>query len=330
MSPRLVTSIEIEAVNADEDIRDTQRLNTLWPLDQVDPKKAKFPCCIVWTPLPIVSWLAPFIGHVGIGREDGNVLDFAGSNFVNVDNFAYGAVARYLQLDREQLPNNMYHASNMFTYWLTYAYGAASMMLSSQPRRRFLLLSHHFHEYPCFSQCDLLKITNYQVGDTMPMQVISKHSAFIMLFHDFSVLRLIQCCFPPNLSAHTCKQPYRHAELGTAISWDDTLQSNMQHFQHKYYNLFTCNCHVFVAACLNQLAYRGSVHWNMLNVAALILWKGQWVDGMSVFRSFSPFTAVLFVGILVAGWPFLIGMAAFSSLLIGWFIVWTYCIKISD
>ncbi|KAG6508471.1 hypothetical protein ZIOFF_033845 [Zingiber officinale] len=280
MSPRLVTSIEIEAANADEDIRDTQRLNTLWPLDQVDPKKAKFPCCIVWTPLPIVSWLAPFIGHVGIGREDGNVLDFAGSNFVNVDNFAYGAVARYLQLDREQ--------------------------------------------------CDLLKITNYQVGDTMPMQVISKHSAFIMLFHDFSVLRLIQCCFPPNLSAHTCKQPYRHAELGTAISWDDTLQSNMQHFQHKYYNLFTCNCHVFVAACLNQLAYRGSVHWNMLNVAALILWKGQWVDGMSVFRSFSPFTAVLFVGILVAGWPFLIGMAAFSSLLIGWFIVWTYCIKISD
>ncbi|XP_074555806.1 protein REVERSION-TO-ETHYLENE SENSITIVITY1-like [Curcuma longa] len=240
MSPRLVTSTEIETAIADEDISDTQMLNTLWPLDQVDPKKAKFPCCIVWTPLPIVSWLAPYIGHVGIGREDGKVLDFAGSNFVNVDNFSYGAVARYLQLDREQ------------------------------------------------------------------------------------------CCFPPNLSAHTCKQSYRHAEQGTAISWDDTLQSNMQHFQHKYYNLFTCNCHVFVAACLNQLAYRGSVQWNMLNVAALILWKGQWVDGMSVFRSFSPFTAVLVVGILMAGWPFLIGMAAFSSLLIGWFIVWTYCVKISD
>lgn len=103
MSPRLVTSTEIEAANVDEDISDTQRLNTLWPLDQVDPKKAKFPCCIVWTPLPIVSWLAPYIGHVGIGREDGKVLDFAGSNFVNVDNFAYGAVARYLQLDREQV-----------------------------------------------------------------------------------------------------------------------------------------------------------------------------------------------------------------------------------
>lgn len=75
----------------------------LWPLDPIDPKKAKFPCCLVWTPLPVVSWLAPFIGHVGICREDGGVLDFSGSNFVNVDDFAFGAVARYLQLDRSQV-----------------------------------------------------------------------------------------------------------------------------------------------------------------------------------------------------------------------------------
>lgn len=74
-----------------------------WPLEPVDPNKKKFPCCIVWTPLPVVSWLAPFIGHVGICREDGVVLDFSGSNFVNVDDFAFGAVARYLQLDRNQV-----------------------------------------------------------------------------------------------------------------------------------------------------------------------------------------------------------------------------------
>ncbi|KAJ6295670.1 hypothetical protein OIU78_023656 [Salix suchowensis] len=73
----------------------------LWPLDGIDPKKARFPCCLIWTPLPVVSWLAPFIGHVGICREDGTILDFSGSNFVNVD-FAFGAAARYFQLDREQ------------------------------------------------------------------------------------------------------------------------------------------------------------------------------------------------------------------------------------
>lgn len=75
----------------------------LWPLDEIDPRKAKFPCCLVWTPLPVVSWLAPFIGHVGICLEDGVILDFSGSNFVNVGDFAFGSVARYLQLDRKKV-----------------------------------------------------------------------------------------------------------------------------------------------------------------------------------------------------------------------------------
>ncbi|KAG1346351.1 hypothetical protein COCNU_06G001800 [Cocos nucifera] len=101
MSPKTVP-MEFEAAVDSEDASSNQRLHDLWPLGEVDPKRARFPCCIVWTPLPIVSWLAPYIGHVGICREDGAVLDFAGSNFVSMDNFAYGAVARYLQLDRKQ------------------------------------------------------------------------------------------------------------------------------------------------------------------------------------------------------------------------------------
>ncbi|KAL3498610.1 hypothetical protein ACH5RR_041342 [Cinchona calisaya] len=209
----------------------------LWPLGEIDPKNSKFPCCVVWTPLPVVSWLAPFIGHVGICTEDGAILDFAGSNFVNVDNFAFGSVARYLQLDREQ------------------------------------------------------------------------------------------CCFPPNLAGHTCKHGYKHAEYGTAITWDDALQSSIRHIEHKSYNLFTCNSHTFVANCLNRLCYRGSVDWNMIHIAALILFKGQWVDGLSVLRSCLPFVGVMCLGIFMVGWPFLIGTSSFSLLLIGWYYLATYCFK---
>lgn len=80
----------------------------LWPLCEVEPKKSRFPCCIVWTPLPVVSWLAPFIGHVGIGREDGTILDFSGSNFVNIDDFAFGSVARFLELDRKKVTSLLF------------------------------------------------------------------------------------------------------------------------------------------------------------------------------------------------------------------------------
>ena len=96
--------MELKAAYDIEHMGSTQRIqHEFWPIGPIDSKKAKFPCCLVWTPLPVVSWLAPFIGHVGICREDGAILDFSGSNFVNVDNFAFGAAARYLQLDREQV-----------------------------------------------------------------------------------------------------------------------------------------------------------------------------------------------------------------------------------
>ncbi|TKY57966.1 REVERSION-TO-ETHYLENE SENSITIVITY 1 protein [Spatholobus suberectus] len=230
--------MELNASFDVEHSHSTQRIqHELWPLDPIDPKKAKFPCCLVWNPLPVVSWLAPFIGHVGICREDGVVLDFSGSYLVNVDDFAFGPVARYLQLDRRQ------------------------------------------------------------------------------------------CCFPPNLSAHTCKHGYQHSEYGTAITWDDALQSSLRYFENKTHNLFTCNCHSFVANCLNRLCYGGSMSWNMVNVGALVLFKGHWVDFRSIVRSFLPFVVVVCLGVFMVGWPFFLGLLSLSLLLMGWFLLGTYLVR---
>ncbi|CAN0857848.1 Protein REVERSION-TO-ETHYLENE SENSITIVITY1 [Linum grandiflorum] len=213
----------------------------LWPLEEIDPKKARFPCCLVWTPLPVVSWLAPFMGHVGICREDGTILDFSGSNLVTVDNFAYGAAARFLQLDRDQAT--------------------------------------------------------------------------------------IQCCFPRNRAGHTCKHGFMHTENGSAITWDDALHASTRFYETKTYNIFTCNCHSFVANCLNRVCYGGSMNWNMLNVATLVLLKGNWIDWKSVVRSFLPFVVVLCLGVSLVGWPFIMGLLCFFLILIGWYVICTYCVK---
>ncbi|CAI9276493.1 unnamed protein product [Lactuca saligna] len=86
---------------------------------QIDPSRSRFPCCIVWTPLPVVSWLLPFVGHIGIGREDGVILDFAGPNFVCVDNFTFGAVTRYIQISKDKCsitshPATMYRSEEEY------------------------------------------------------------------------------------------------------------------------------------------------------------------------------------------------------------------------
>ena len=82
-------------------------------LGQIDPRRARFPCCIVWTPIPFITWLVPFIGHIGICREDGVILDFAGPHFVSVDNFAFGAVARYIQVNCDEVCNLQFMLSSM-------------------------------------------------------------------------------------------------------------------------------------------------------------------------------------------------------------------------
>ena len=36
------------------------------PKRSIEIEKNRYPYCIVWTPLPLISWIFPFIGHTGI------------------------------------------------------------------------------------------------------------------------------------------------------------------------------------------------------------------------------------------------------------------------
>lgn len=35
-------------------------------IKEINPAYERYPYCIVWTTLPLISWLLPFIGHTGI------------------------------------------------------------------------------------------------------------------------------------------------------------------------------------------------------------------------------------------------------------------------
>ncbi|KAI9140371.1 hypothetical protein BKA69DRAFT_524525 [Paraphysoderma sedebokerense] len=72
------------------------------------------PHAILWSPLPVLSWLIPVIGHTAITDSKGNIYDFAGPYMVNVclsfiesdawslpmvNDMAFGAPTKYVQLD---------------------------------------------------------------------------------------------------------------------------------------------------------------------------------------------------------------------------------------
>ncbi|KAL1316478.1 hypothetical protein HN51_068677 [Arachis hypogaea] len=206
---------------------------------QIDPRRARFPCSIVWSPLPVISWFIPCIGHIGICREDGVILDFAGPNYVCVDNFAFGSATRYFQISRDK------------------------------------------------------------------------------------------CSIPLCQSPESGEEDYLQGENGGGRelrTWDDALLKSTQEFQHRSYSLFTCNCHSFVANNLNRLGFL-SRGWNVVTLAIFILFRGRWVSTASMLRSVLPFIFVFSIGVILGGFTFLKYWFLFTSALIGWFIIGTYCFK---
>lgn len=67
-------------------------------LPSISAEAQRFPFCIVWTPIPVLTWIFPMIGHMGICTSAGVIRDFAGAYFVSEDNMAFGKPTRYLQL----------------------------------------------------------------------------------------------------------------------------------------------------------------------------------------------------------------------------------------
>ena len=47
-------------------------------------------CCVVWTPIPLLSWLCPAIGHVGVTDSHGVTYDFEGPYTIGKGKLIFG------------------------------------------------------------------------------------------------------------------------------------------------------------------------------------------------------------------------------------------------
>lgn len=129
------------------------------------------------------------------------------------------------------------------------------------------------------------------------------------------------------LSFHEDEDPNHEDGFSRDMStWDGALRKSTQEYQHLSYNLFTCNCHSYVANNLNRLGFLCG-GWNVVNLAILFLLKGRWVSKAAMVRTLLPFAVVFVLGLLLGGTTFLTFWAFFTFLLVGWFIVGTYCLK---
>ncbi|ORC93071.1 uncharacterized protein TM35_000023970 [Trypanosoma theileri] len=84
--------------------------STTLPLPpKIDPLNEHYPFCIVWTPIPLLSWILPFIGHVGICDSAGRIHDFEGPYNIGIDHMLFGNPVKYWDISKTFVPS-FYHS----------------------------------------------------------------------------------------------------------------------------------------------------------------------------------------------------------------------------
>lgn len=67
---------------------------------KIDVSGNRYPFCVVWGLLPPLTFILPWVGHMGICDSSGQVHDFAGPYTIGIDNFMTGKVMMYLPMEK--------------------------------------------------------------------------------------------------------------------------------------------------------------------------------------------------------------------------------------
>jgi transmembrane protein 222 len=71
----------------------------------IDVQREHYPFCIVWAPIPLLSWVCPILGHIAICDSQGRIYDFQGSYRIGVDHMLFGVPVKYWDLSRDYVPS---------------------------------------------------------------------------------------------------------------------------------------------------------------------------------------------------------------------------------
>lgn len=134
--------------------------------------------CIVWTPIPLLTWLLPVSGHLGLSDSDGLVSDFAGPYFIHQSRkkTAFGAIAKSLRV----LPSELHGVGvgeNPVTAW-NRAVTDANRIYAGKVHNLFMENCHH-HVAVVLNQ---LRYRGYAHWNTWSLHwLMMRRSSFVSL-----------------------------------------------------------------------------------------------------------------------------------------------------
>ncbi|GIL73572.1 hypothetical protein Vretimale_5186 [Volvox reticuliferus] len=282
------------------------------------------PFALVWSPIPLISWLMPFIGHIGICSSTGRTYDFAGPFTVNEDALLFGRPTRYLPIN----PTQAMRASGR---------SGAALPTEDDPmglgRLEGGAAEHDAAEggqvFEVAKDTAIpMTFSTPELGPTgagFEAAATTSRTGRSNAQGSHGSTRL-----GPDDGFSCCKSGLAGAGPGstaaaTAVyTWDHKLAFAATAYRLMNYNLMTSNCHCFVAHFLNQVGYRGG-GWDMVNLAALMFIQGRYTSLAGLIYTWLPWLVVVSLGGYFGRLLFLYCYLAICTPLLAWFLFYTWC-----
>lgn len=86
---------------------------------ETDQSHQQHELCILWSPLPIITWFLPFVGHLGMSDSSGTMNDFQGPYTVGQDNhrMAFGRPTRFYPIQQLLKDSDVFDEPDFATRW---------------------------------------------------------------------------------------------------------------------------------------------------------------------------------------------------------------------
>eukprot|EP01135_Chromosphaera_perkinsii_P003619 Nk52_evm28s249 gene=Nk52_evmTU28s249 len=246
---------------------------------RIDIRRSRYPFCVVWTPLPLLSWFFPVIGHVGIATSAGIIRDFAGSYYVSEDEMAFGEPTRYW-------PLSPHHVTVKYTTG-----GESTNDIVSMDPAYFQSSSSASH-----SNNNNNNIMIQAGGNANPSSPHPLSPEREPLSGDYST-RDAQLVINNAHNNNSQQQRPGFSVEDLAAIYNEAIAVASGEYSKREHQLLVDNCHSHVARALNLMGYEGRRDWTMVRVAVRIVKDGRWVSNARMLKTLLPF--VLFVCVVV-------------------------------
>ncbi|KAG8292037.1 hypothetical protein J6590_047939 [Homalodisca vitripennis] len=316
-------SIDEEKLHSEDNI-------TMAQYPDIDTQNVRYPFCIVWTPIPFLTWLFPFIGHMGICTSNGVVRDFAGPYFVSEDHMAFGNPTKYWQLQPDKVPGGPaswdraiadaadVYKGRMHNLCCDNCHSMVALALNNMKYNNGGGWNMH---NLCCDNCHsmvALALNNMKYNNGGDWNMVN-HSLCCDNFHSMVAFDLNSmkynneggwnmhnlCCDNCHSMVAIALNNMKYNNEGgwnmhnlccdnchsmVALALNSMKYNNEGGWNMVNHNLCCDNCHSMVALALNNMKYNNEGGWNMVNVAFRSLIFSKYISVGAWLKTWLPFT----------------------------------------